>query len=245
MYHYRIALLLLFVTALPGSLPAQGQPDRVAVFNEWEDYFDRAYGVDYNLVNGIRYLYPYARAHGHPFLGENRFYTGYAVINGHYYQDLLFKYDICNQQLILNHTFLSGGTEQIIINYEIVDEYELEGKLFRRYSFTETGTKIFQVIESGNLSCLYTWTKEFEHNPTSSWNVYSFTSSKKKRYLLIDDQLFPFLTKRSFLKVFPEEYKKEINQYIRKNHIWLKEAPDNVMQQLIVFCDQIIQPGND
>ena len=118
MYHYRIALLLLFVTALPGSLSAQDQPDQVAVFNEWEDYFDRVYGVDYNLVNGIRYLYPYARAHGHPFLGENRFYTGYAVINGHYYQDLLFKYDICNQQIILNHTFLSGGTEQIIINYE-------------------------------------------------------------------------------------------------------------------------------
>ncbi len=245
MNRYRIVFLLLFVSASSGSLPAQDQPAQVTAFNEWKDFFNQSYGLDYNLVNGIRYLYPYARAFGHPFLGENRFYTGYAVINGQYYPELHFKYDICNQQIILNHTFLSGGTEQIIINYEIIDEYELEGKLFRRYSFPETGTRIFQVIESGNLSCLYTWEKKFEHNPTSSWNVYSFTSPKKKRYVLINDQLFPFLTKRSFLKLFHEEYKKEISQYIRKNHIWLKEVQDKTMQQLMVFCNQIIHPGND
>lgn len=244
-YHARIVLFILLLTASPGLLRAQTKPGQPAALYEWKDYFDRSYGTDFNLVNGIRYVYPYALANGHPFLGENRFYAGHAIIKGHYYPVLHFKYDVCNQQIILNLTLLSGGMEQIVINYEIIDEFELDEKLFRRYSFPETGTKIFQVIESGDLSVLYIWEKKFEHNPTSTWNVYSFTSPKKRRYVLLGDQLFPFLTKRSFLKLFPGEWKRDISRYIRKNQIWLKEATDNQMQELIRYCNQLIPRGDD
>ncbi|GAH52909.1 unnamed protein product [marine sediment metagenome] len=85
------------------SAQKQGYTD--AAFNEWKEFFDQSYGADYELVNGVKYEYLFFISSGHPFLGEDRFYTGYAVINGRQYPDLKIKYDIYIQRIILNHTF--------------------------------------------------------------------------------------------------------------------------------------------
>ena len=38
-----------------------------------------------------------------------------------------------------------------------IDAFALDDKLFRKYSFPKTRTKFLQVIESGDLCCLYFW----------------------------------------------------------------------------------------
>ena len=125
-------------TCFSDSLFAQKPGNTDAVFNEWKKFFDQSYGADFELVNGVKYLYPFFNPSDHPFLGENRFYTGSAVINGCKYPDLKIKYDICIQRIVLNHTFYSGEKEQIVLNNEFIDAFELDDKLFRKYSFSET-----------------------------------------------------------------------------------------------------------
>lgn len=242
MNRYHTILILFLVACFSDSLSAQkpGYPD--AAFNEWKEFFDQFYGPDYELVNGIKYEYLLFNSSGHPFLGEDRFYTGYAVINGRQYPDIKIKYDICIQRIVLNYTFFLDEKEQIILNNEFIDAFELDGKLFRKYSFPETGTKFLQVIESGDLCCLYFWKKRFNYSSTSIRNTSSFSSPKKKTYLILNDEIWPFNTKRSFLKLFPEGHQKQINQFIRTNKIWSKEIPDNMMHQLINFCDKLIHP---
>lgn len=245
MNRYYTILVLFFVICFSDSLSAQKPGYTDAVFNEWKEFFDQSYGADFELVNGIKYVYPFFNPSDHPFLGEDRFYTGYAVINGRQYPDIKIKYDICIQRIILNHAFYSGEKEQIILNNEFIDAFELDGKLFRKYSFPETGTKFLQVIESGELCCLYFWEKKFNDLPASIRNANSFSPLKKKTYLLLNKKIWPFNTKRSFLKIFPKEHQKQINQFIRTNKIWLKEAPDNMMFQLINYCDKLIHLGGD
>ena len=41
-----------------------------------------------------------------------------------------------------------------VLNNEFIDAFEFDDKLFRKYSFPETGTKILQVIESSDTVCL-------------------------------------------------------------------------------------------
>ncbi len=245
MNRYYTILILFFLTCFSDSLSAQksGYPD--AAFNEWKEFFDQSYGADYELINGIKYVYPFFNSSDHPFLGEDRFYTGYAVINGRQFPDLKLKFDICIQRIVLNHPFFSGEKEQIILNNEFIDAFELDGKLFRKYSFPETGIKFLQVIESGDLCCLYFWRKKFNDLPQSIQNANSFSPPKKKRYLLLNNEIWPFNTKRSFLKLFPEGYQKQINQFIRTNMIWSNEVPDKMMHQLINYCDNLIHPGED
>ncbi|MCK4700218.1 MAG: hypothetical protein KAT38_07780 [Bacteroidales bacterium] len=244
MNRYFTILILFLLTCFLDSLSAQkpGYPD--AVFNEWKAFFDQSYGPDFELVNGIKYVYPFFNPSDHPFLGEDRFYTGYVVINGRQFPNLKIKYDICIQRIVLDYTFFLGEKEQIILNNEFIDAFELDGKLFRKYSFPETGTKFLQVIESGDLCCLYFWKKKFNNLPISIRNASSFSPPKKKTYLILNDEIWPFNTKRSFLKLFPEGHQKQIDQFIRTNKIGLKEAPDNMMHQLINFCDKLIHPGD-
>ena len=59
------------------------------------------------MVNGVKYEYPFINSGGHPFLGEDKFFIGYVVINGRQYTDLKIKYDICIQKIVLNYTFFS------------------------------------------------------------------------------------------------------------------------------------------
>lgn len=239
MNRYHTILILFLVTCFSDSLSAQKQGGTDAIFNEWRDFFNQSFGPDYDLVNGTIYGNLFFISSGHPFLGEDRFYTGYAVINGRQYLDLKIKYDICIQRIVLIHTFTSGEKEQILLNNEFIDEFELDGKLFRKYSFPETGTKFLQVIESGDLYCLYFWKKKFINTRTSIRNANSFSPPKKKTYLVLNEKIWSFKTKRSFLKLFPEGYQKQINQFIRTNKIWSKEVPDNMMHKLISFCDKL------
>jgi len=245
MNRYHIILIFFLVTCFSDSLSAQKSDYPDAAFNEWKKFFDQSYGADYELINGIKYVYPFFNPSDHPFLGEDRFYTGSAVINGRQFPDLKIKYDICIQRIVLNHVFFSGEKEQIILNNEFIETFELDGKLFRKYSFPETGAKFLQVIGSGDLSCLYLWEKKFNDLPPSIRNANKFSPPKKKTYLLLNKKILPFSTKRSFLKLFPEGDQKQINQFIRTNEIWLKNAPDNMMQQLINFCDKLIHPGEN
>lgn len=244
MNRFQIILILYVATCFSDPLSAQ-QPDYPdAILNEWKAFFDQSYGSDYELVNGAKYVYLYLNSNEHPFLGNDRFYTGSVIINNRQYPDIEIKYDIYNQSIILNHTFPSGVNEHIILNNEFINAFELDGKFFRKYHFPETGTKFFQVIESDGLSSLYSWSKQFAYSSSSLRDLYDFSLPRKKAYLLFNGEIFSYSTKRSFLKLFPEEHRRHINRFIRINNIWLRKVPDNVMQQLINYCDMLIHQRN-
>ncbi|MCK4698896.1 MAG: hypothetical protein KAT38_01115, partial [Bacteroidales bacterium] len=72
--------LLLSACFYSGAATAQGQTIYDSTIYSWKKYFDLSYGPDYNLINGVKYLYLYSNVSGHPFFGENQFYTGSLVI---------------------------------------------------------------------------------------------------------------------------------------------------------------------
>ena len=211
-----------------------------STFLKWKLFFNQSYGADYNLVNGIRYLNLYPTAEGHPFLGEDRFYKGTIVINKKVYQDVELKYDICNQEIILQYSYFEGSTDNIILTGEFVEEFELEGRLFRKYAFPETVPRFYQVVDKGNINCLYYWKKDLLKG-SSVHTFYKYSPEKKVSYLLIDDKLNPFKGRKSFVELFPSKYQKEIRLYLRSNNIWIRDANELTIQQLLIHCNKLVQ----
>ncbi|MCK4465714.1 MAG: hypothetical protein KAU83_08380 [Bacteroidales bacterium] len=230
--------LLLFVCFYSGAATAQVQTIYDSTIYNWKEYFDLSYGPDYNLINGIKYLYLYSNVSGHPFFGENQFYTGHLVIADREYQDVYLKYDIYNQNMILQYSPFTGGTDQILLKNEFIHEFKIDGKLFRKYSFSETGTRFFQVVTSGKIYCLYYWEKDLNY---STLSLYNFTPQKKKAYIVMNSKPYRFKSKKQFLKLFPVQHQKEIKQFIRNNKIWLKNASDDTMRRLLEFCNQLTE----
>ncbi|MCH7658178.1 MAG: hypothetical protein IIB05_07660 [Bacteroidetes bacterium] len=228
--------LILFVCFYSGAATAQVQTIYDSTIYRWKKYFDLSYGPDYNLINGIKYLYLYSNVDGHPFFGENQFHTGSLVIADREYQDVYLKYDLYNQNMILQYSPFTGGTEQILLKNEFIHEFKIDGKLFRKYSFSETGTRFYQVVTSGKIYCLYHWEKELRY---STLSLYNFSPQKKVSYIVMKGKPYRFKSKKQFRRLFPVQHQKEIKQFIRNNKIRLKNESDGNMRRLLEFCNQL------
>lgn len=206
----------------------------------WKSYFEQLYGTDYNLLNGTRYVNLYPTANGHPFLGDDVFFKGNIVISGKVYRDVDIKYDISSQEIILQYPHFSGNTDKIILNREFIDEFILDGKLFRKFRFPDTEPGFYQVVARGEISCLYYWKKDLLKG-ISSQNFFTYSPEQKKSYLLIDKKIISFRGRRSFIKAFPELYHKEILSFIKSNKIDFRNAADAEIRSLMVYCNQLMQ----
>ena len=233
--------LILFACFHSGAATAQMQIVSDSTLYSWKKYFDLSYGPDYNLINGIKYLNLYPNADGHAFFGENQFYTGLLVMADREYQDVYLKYDIFNQNIILQYSPVAGGTAQILLHNELIYEFKIDGKLFRKYFFSETGTRFYQVVTSGKIYCLYYWEKVLNYSPTSALSLYDFTPQKKVSYIVMNGKPYRYLSKKQFLKLFHVQHQKEIKQFIRYNKIWLKNESDANMRRLLEFCNQLTE----
>jgi hypothetical protein len=204
-----------------------------------KSFFDQLYGADYNLINGRRYVNLYPTAAGHPFLGEDKFYRGNIVINNISYTNVDIKYDICNQKIHLQYPYFSGNTDKIILVEEFIYGFEIDGRLFRKYTFPETGPRFYQVVSQGNIYCLYHWKKELLKG-LSGQSFFTYSPEKHLSYLVIDNKLSPFNRRQSFLKLLPRKYNKDIKLYLRSNQIWIRDASDIQIRHLMDYCNLLI-----
>lgn len=98
----RLSLLFIFILS-PGYSQVQTTEagnEYLAIYNSVKDQF----GIDPLLMNGIYYENPYYNAKGHPFLGDGEFYLGSVNFRNKQYEDVNLKYDIYNQQLIIDQS---------------------------------------------------------------------------------------------------------------------------------------------
>lgn len=98
-----IILLILESLFTPGFsqiTDPSSHNDYMAVYKAAKDKF----GTDPLLMNGIYYENPYYNAKGHPFLGDGEFYQGSVVFRNKKYENVNLKYDIYNQQLIVEQS---------------------------------------------------------------------------------------------------------------------------------------------
>lgn len=140
--------------------------------------------------------------------------------------------------MILQYSPFAGGTNQILLKNEFIHEFKIDGKLFRKYSFPETGTRFYQVVTSGKIYCLYYWEKELNYSTSS---LYNFSPQKKVSYIVMNGKPYRFKSKKQFRRLFPVQHKKEIKQFIRNNKIRLKNESDGNMKRLLEFCNQLTE----
>ena len=234
--------VILFCASILASYSnciAQVHPD--SIVHWWKNY-DQSYGNDYTLVNGIRYIQVPARAEGHPFLDGDQFSKGRIVIGEKEFEGVELKYDICNQQIILNYRDYSGSQQQIVLISNEIQEFELENRLFRLMELPEKGQRYVQVIEGDPFSCMFYWHKELVKGLSGEY-YYRYLPQTRSTFLMTQGELKPFKGKRSFINSFPEEYRKEIKGYFRSRSFLFNEASDTDLQKAVQFCNELIQNG--
>lgn len=234
-----ILLFLVILTGLPRGMPAQEiSPQRLNRWEERKEFFERKYGINADLLNGLKYRYPYAAAEGSPFLFEGEPVAD-ICIKGNVFLDQLVKYDIHNHKLVLEYTDLYGAESSIVLRKEWVDWFRYGEMRFGKFSGAGTKERFYQVVYEGNLSCLYAWERDLKLDSGTGSKQYIFTDPGRTGYLVDGNRFHRFQNRWSFLRFFDNPERREIREYIRSHRIRIRKAPDREMHALMNYCNQV------
>jgi hypothetical protein len=233
-----LVLNFLALAAIHCTLNAQQPAENIIA--QLNSLVVESYGPDQHLINGIEYVNLHLHSSGHKFLDEDKFYVGRLVIDKKVYRDIFLKYDIYNQQVLLLIGSLSGGHKQIIVNTLRIDEFEINGRIFRKYTFPGIGTRFYQYIGNDEMACLYHFKKEEIFRPIDRYTFSEFTDMKKKSYIYWKSELHEFKGTHSFARTFPD-HQPEIKAFIRQNKLKIRKLNDQQMYRLISYCQSITE----
>lgn len=199
---------------------------------------ERKYGSDADLVNGEKYSYPYSQALGDPFLyPEAR--TAAITIHEKEFKGQQLRYDIYNQQLILDYENLYGVNASLVLRSEWVEAFAFENQKFEKMEGPDGETGFFQVLGEGQIDCIYLWTKKYLLNLNSGERNYYFSDAKRSSFLRIVGKVHPYKSNGNFIKAFDPALQKPIKQFLRQAKIKVKTASDAQMRHLLEYCNTL------
>ncbi len=232
-------LSILVLYFLPLQLFSQNSAEQLSAGDELYKLVEQKYGIDEILVNGRHFDNLYVHDLGHPYFGEDTYKKGYLLTHKQKYKDLLLKYNIFDQTLVVQYVGKENSQTEYLPPVEFISEFSFENHKFKKYDFPKTGERFFEEVYVGEISCLCLWRKtkdKSEHNVT--FMAHKYSDSEKKYFLLMEDVLYSIKNKSALLKLFPE-HKTSISQFIKANKIKLYKSPDDKVSELIAYCESL------
>lgn len=205
-------------------------------FLQVRERFDRTYGPDYNLLNGRQYHLYYSSS-SHPFFDSDQIRQGQVVLNGVVYEGIPINYDLYQQALILQYISHIGETRYLVLNREFVDEFHLDGKIFRKESFPGEKARYAQVIEADTLRFVIRWNKNMNFSGSVNETPYRYSNQSKLMFLGGTDTLHKVGSRSSFIEWFEDPQRTLIKQYMKEERIHLRHASDIELEKLLQFCN--------
>lgn len=199
---------------------------------------DDVYGSDPLLYNGRLYTAFYRiNAENNQYLVSGQFEPGTVTIRGVRYTGLMLNYDIYNQQLLLEYEGNTDFKSVIIISDAWLESFTIGNRQFIKLRSPDNGSRYYQEIGSGSTRVLYFWKKYLQFDNVSGTSKSRFSKPVREMSLITNGETVKYTNNRSFVKLFGPEKKKEIRVYLNSHHINVKKAGDEVMEQLIIFCN--------
>lgn len=210
----------------------------------------RAYGQDQELVNGMQYYNKHPHSMGHPYLYEGWAHEGSVSLRGKKYINLWLKYDIHAQQVVVEYLTMNGGDNQVILVSDRIDDFSIGEHYFRRMSLeagqndAEDPDQFYQVIGDERMLLYIGWHKKLV--PVSGDSRFSeeFTTPKRDYFLQLDGSIFPFNSRKGFVRLFPKAIQKDMKRLIRINNLQMRSASTNQLELFIIAAANMIREAD-
>lgn len=244
-FQIRISFLLsgLFILL---HLPAQDLSDQEisrkidSMVSDIRHLSDSLYGTDMGLINGEYYRYRHTGIDGHPYYRDNSWIRGTVTSGKREHRDLLLRYDILDDRVILSHT-VGSETYMIALNKTVTDEFTLEEdhfiQLFDRdivNNFPEPG--YYQELYTGKVQLLG---KRKKYISGSRGQQLGEFRSDPLRLIRKDGVYHKFNGRNSLLKILADR-KEPVSDYIRSNAIDVRNAPDSDLVRILRYYDSLL-----
>jgi len=224
---------LLLLIAL--SLSAQNATE------ELRQHTAEVYGIDDILVNGITYRPLHPIASGNPFYVSSVFVEGQIDLKGRSFQNVLLKYDIEQQKLILKHFLVSGNFEATALNNNYVKSFLLQGRYFVNIQSILKNNEskgFYELIYRGNVLFVREYKKVFVGTFSDKYPYGKYSDTKTTNFLFLNGEKFKIAKKKDLYNLFPQ-HKVLIKKFMKENKIKLRKSGNNKLNILMQYCDEI------
>ena len=239
----KFKVLILIFILFPISLIAQEEfrnspPEIIKLFNESQSY----YSINDEIINGCVYPLPNSKINGHPYL--NGQWTGAIFfVNNKKYTNLLIKYDLTIDDIILKAEIENGIQKLINVNKFQIDSFIIGKSLFvnsRVFSPEEKKHTYFEQIYKGKYSLFKKYEKVFikQYNNITPYGKYS--NLRIDIYLFDNNKLINVNRRSLFIKCFEKDKQNEIKYFMKKNNIIYKKASHQELKELMNYCSKLI-----
>lgn len=211
------------------------------VLEEIHQYATEIYGVDDMLINGSNYSQDHPIAYGDPFYFENEFYKGNLNLKGREFNDVLLKFDIEQQKLILKGFVDSLKFEIIVLNDNYVKNFVLHDKYFVNISNllqTKTQKGFYELIYHGNFVFVKSYQKEYLGVYSNRYPNGKYSQTKVEKFIIKNNIKYRIKNKKSIYLIFPEQ-KLLLKKFMKDNKIKLRKASNNSLNILMQYIDEV------
>ena len=234
----KFVFTFLILTALLSFGQAQ------EVVGEVEDLYNRSeqiYSTDDLLVNGQIYIPSRPRAKSSPYFGGKQFVEGSVQIKGRQFNEVLLRYNLEDQRLILRAAVESGKYVTILLNSNLIDHFTINGQRFINvdgFLKDSGGSGFYVLVYEGNFTFLIKYEKTFRAVYDSQTPNGSYSEIKSEYFIFDEDNLIVVSKKKALLDYFSPN-KKEIKNFMRHQKINYKNASVAELNQLMKYCDSV------
>lgn len=215
----------------------QSSQEIIKLINESQNF----YSIDDEIVNGFVYPVPNSKIQGDPYL-RDQWTDATVFVNNKEYTNLLVKYDLIIDRVILKAEIENGFQRLVELNNFQIDSFLVGNSLFVNSQCIlndENNQTYYEQIFKGEYS-LYKdykkiFIKEYNLNPYGKYSDLSF-----KILLFNKNKLININKSSAFIKCFKKEKQSDIKSYLKKNKIKFKDASPKELKQLMEFCTTII-----
>ncbi len=243
---FRLFLLtaLLNLALIPGG-QAQDSSER-----EYYNWFDSQVGVENTgLFNGTRYRELYRIRDGkHKFFQSPEFLTGNLLYDGQPYYDIPMKYDLFEDELIIELQAASGKSILKLLKDE-VEGFEIDGHKFRHlrdtkvYRSADDIDGFYEVLSETSSILLLKKHLKLRKKVLEDKMVLNEFREDDSYYIHYEGLYHPVRNKNDLIKAFPES-KKEINDFYSGSKFLLKTDPDLFMKRILERIDSSLTPNS-
>lgn len=202
---------------------------------------DKIFGLDQDLCSGIAYTnIVKGSVSGNPYWIDAEWKTGSVLIGNLLFEDLLLKYDIESNDLIINTINLNNQPLKICLNKKLISKFTLGNHQFIKFPGEKINDNNFfcEVLSEGKIIFLLIKDKTLSVSNSRNSSDFSYKEYRKS-YLLLDGKLIKFKGKRTLYRLFPE-HKQKLKKYISQNSLYpvSKNIQDRTM--LVNYCNSLI-----
>ncbi len=234
-------VFLFFLTSVLPSVNGQMIKEETVNQVNLSSYIQEKHGPDQEIINGRLYYNKYYRILNHPFYNEEYTHNGSATLSGKRFPDVMLKYDIYKQCLILEYLGTNESRNKIFLSPDQTDAFELGEYYFEKLVLDERDAVFYQVIGSNSVRCFIHWRKEILVSNNNTKYAEFFSDPKRIYFAEYNEEVYPFRNRKTFASPLSGITKREISKYMRSHSISFRDASPEQLESLLKFVSDRIQ----